>query len=344
MVGGIVGALLLASGSIASAQTVNILSANEASCDLYGVHIAKALGIYEDAGVDANMLSSETTVPYVAFLSNGDADLTMLDSAQVLQMANANQPGAVIYEVMQFAPEGIFVLSDGPIETLEDLRGKTIGLASDRDQITVIIALDSVGISIGEVSTVVVGDSGPLMANSLTSGQVAAFAGAASDRAGIEAAGVATHNITPTAVSQNVGNSYAIWIPRMEKIRYPASVFLRGLAMGNHAGVLDRNTTGAICRQAIPEQWEDLDVGWGLIDYSANVLNLKRTKRFGEPQPDVWAAVQKPYIALGEIDGFIEPATFLDFSFIDDANAWTTLELKHRLAAWREANPDALMD
>jgi NitT/TauT family transport system substrate-binding protein len=342
--GAAAGAFALGMASISHAGDVRVLSANESTCGLYGSHIGDALGVYEEGGIAVQMLSSETTVPYVAFISNGDAELTMLDSAQVYQMANANQPGAVIFEVMQFAPEGIYVLADGPVNGLADLRGQTIGLASDRDQITTIIAMDFMGETLDsmEISTVVVGDSGPVMANALTQGQVAAFAGGSADRRTLAAAGVATRDITPTAVSQNVGNSYALWKPRMEELRGDVSVFLKGLAMGNHAGIMDPKAVASICRVVLPEEWEVEEAGFNMLNYAVNTLNMRRTKNWGEPQPDVWAAVQAPYIKLGEIDGFIEPNRFLDYSFIEAANAWTTADLKARLAAWKAEHEDAL--
>ena len=344
LLGTAAGVLALGSASQSEAGNVKVLSANEGTCGLYGSHIGEALGVYEEGGITVDMLNSETTVPPVAFLSNGDAELTMLDSAQVYQMANANQPGAVIYEVMQYAPEGIFVLADGPVGGLTDLRDQTVGLASDRDQITTIIALDSIGETLESmnISTVVVGDSGPVMANALTAGQVAGFAGGSADRRTLAAAGVPTRDITPVSVSQNVGNSYGLWKPRMEEIRSDVSVFLKGLAMGNHAGVLDRKAVASICRVVLPEEWEVEEAGFNMLNYAVDTLNMKRTKLFGEPQPDVWAAVQAPYIKLGEISEFIDPYRFLDWSFIPAANAWTTDDLKRRLAAWKEEHSDQL--
>jgi NitT/TauT family transport system substrate-binding protein len=344
VLGTVAGAFALGSASVGKAGPINVLSANESTCGIYAMHVPAELGVFEDAGTDVTQLASETTVPYVAFLSTGDAELSMLDTAQVFQMANANQPGAIVYEAMQFAPEGIFVMADSDVKGLRDLKGKVVGLASDRDQITTIVALDSVGMSIDEVSTVVVGDSGPVMANSLTSGQIAAFAGGGSDRAGIESAGVRTRNITPTAVSQNVGNSWAAWKPRFEEIRGDTTVFLKGYAMGSLAGVLDEKTVGAICRKVIPEEWEVEEQGWALIDNSINSLTMKRTKDYGEPQPDVWNKWGTTFVKLGEIEAEIPASTFLDYSFIAGANAWTTSDLKARLAAWREANADILFE
>jgi NitT/TauT family transport system substrate-binding protein len=310
---------------------------------MYAQHVARELGFNANEGIDVNLLSSDTTVPYVAFLSNGDAEVVMLDSAQVIQMANAGQDGSVIYEVYQYAPDILAVLADSPIQGVEELRGKTIGLASDRDQITAIIALLSAGLEIGEVSTVVVGDSGPLLASSLQKGSIDAFVGSTGDLAGINAAGVATRNITPREVVENPGNSFVIWNPRKDELRPHVEGFLRAWAMAAHAGVLDTATVKAVCRKVIPEQWEIMATGHAMMDRTIYVTNLRRTVKFGELQPDVWARVQKPLVALGEISDPIDPATFLDDSFIEAANRFTTDDVKAALNKWKEENPDALL-
>ena len=341
------GAVLLAALSFGAQaqekQKINVLMANERTTSLYGAFVAQELGIYDDLGIEVNLLSSATTVPYVAFLANGDADLVMLDSAQVYQALNAQQPISVIYEVQQYASEAIIVESNSPIQSLTDLPGKTIGLASDRDQVTAVIALNSVDLSINDVSTVVVGESGPILAASLKNGQVDAFAGSQPDLAAVEANGVTFRNITPAAVSEVPGNSYVIWNDRKEELRDVVTKFLLGWSMGNHAGVIDTKAVAAMAKKNIPEQWENLAVGLKLLDTSVYKTGLVRTRLRGETQPDVWQRIQDPYIKIGEISGPIDPATFLDDSFIEGANAYKTADLKARLAKWKEANADILL-
>ena len=41
---------------------------------------------------------------------------------------------------------------------------------------------------------------------------------------------------------------------------------------------------------------------------------------------------------LGEISKEIDPATFLDSSFVEAANDWTTDDVKKNMNAWKEAN------
>jgi len=346
LVGAAVG--VMAFGAVAQAQelkNVNVVMPNDASCGMYPEWNATIFGFWPDAGIKVNILPSETTVPYVAFLQNGDADIVTLDSAQVLQAADAGLPIKVIYEAMQYAPEGIYVVADSPINSLEDLQDVTIGMASDRDLITTIIAMSSIGKTLEDanITTVVVGDSGPIMATALRDKTIDAFAGSNSDFAGITAAGVQIRDVTPPAVSRNPGNSFTVWGPTMEENRDKIEAFVKGWAMAQHAAVLDTKTSASACATAIPEQFENREVGFNLINENAFVQQIRRTKDFGELQPDVWSSIQPAFLNIGEISKEIAPDTFLDASFIEAANAWTTDEVKSALEKWVEENPDKVI-
>jgi NitT/TauT family transport system substrate-binding protein len=347
LLGAAVGAL--AFGCVAQAQEmrqVNLIAPNDSSCGMYPEWNGTNLGFWPSEGIKVNLLPSETTIPFVAFLQNGDADMVILDSAQVLQAADAGLPIKVIYEAYNWAPEGIVVTADSPIKTLKDLKGTTIGMASDRDLITTIITLDSIGETLESygITTVVVGDSGPVMAGALKNRTIDAFAGGSSDRVGIEAAGVPIRNITPAEVSRNPGNSITAWGPTLEEKRSLIEPFLRGWAMAQHAGVVDTKATAAACRESIPEQFENLESGMRLINNGVYVNMLRRTKDYGELQPDVWAAIQGPYVKLGEISKPIPPDTFLDSSFIPAANNWTLDEVKAAINKWKKDHPDRVID
>ena len=334
------------STGVASAQELKpfkVMTANNAACSIFAQHVANELGFYEAEGLDVELLPSNTTVPYLAFLQNGDADIVMLDSAQVLQFANQGIPASVVYEAYQFAPEGIVVVADSEVRGLADLKGKTIGLASDRDVITTIIALETVGLTIDDVTTVVVGDSGPVMATALRDKTIDAFAGGQSDRAGIEAAGIEIRNITPPEVNENPANSFAVWNATKEEKRPQIEGFLRAWAKAQLAAVINTKIVKSICRKVIPEQWENEASGHKLLDQSIYVTQLSRTKNIGEVQPDVWARIQPTLVRLGEIQAEIDPANFLDDSFIAAANDFTTAEVKEALFKWRDENQAAML-
>jgi NitT/TauT family transport system substrate-binding protein len=304
----------------------------------------QAFGYLEDQGYKVTLLDSDTSVPYVAFLANGEADVVMLDAAETLTARANGQDVKVVYETHQFAPEGIVVVADSPIQSLEELKGKKIGLAEQPDEITTQIALDSVGLTLDDVTTFVVGNQGPVMAMALRDKTIDAFAGGSSDRASIEAQGVQFRNITPDAISRNPGNSLVVWGPTLEEKRPAIQAFVRAWAAAQAAGPLDTKAVVAACREFIPEQFENLDLGMKMINYSVYTTQLRRTFFAGDLQPDVWAAIQPGYIKAGVIAEQVDPATFLDTSFQAGIRELTTEYIKSGIDEWKQANADKVIN
>ena len=323
-------------------DNINVITSNNASCSPYPQIASDEFGFFESEGVKLTLLGSETTIPFVAFLDTGDADAVMLDPGQVLQAVNADQPISVVYEAYQGASDGLVVPGDSDIKSVADLAGTTIGMASDRDQLTTIIALDTVGMDISEVNTVVVGGSGPVVAKALNEGQIQAYAAANSEFAELAATGFELRNITPAEVTRVPGNSYTVGTPTLEEKRDLLERFLRAWAMGQHTGIMDIKAVMAACKKRIPEQWEVPGNGQRVVERSVFVTQIRRTVKFGELQRDVWELVQAPYVKLGEIGGRIDIDTFLDPSFIDPANDFTTEAVKAAVNAWKAENQEHL--
>jgi NitT/TauT family transport system substrate-binding protein len=342
-----IAAAILAVGSAADAQelkNINYMSSNNGSCGQFVQFAMQAFGYLEKDGYKVTLLDSDTSVPYVAFLANGDADLVLLDAAQVLNAREAGQDIKVVYEAYQYGPEGIVVLADSPVTSLAELKGKTIGLAEQSDEITTQIALDSVGVRMNEVTTFVVGNQGPIMAKALQDGQVDAFAGGSGDRAALEALGVQFRNITPDAVSRNPGNSIAVWGPTLEEKRPLIQAFLRAWAQSQDASLLDTKAVAAMCATYVPEQFEKFNVGMNLINLQTYTLQIRRTFNYGDLQPDVWAAIQPGFLKAGVIKQQIDPATFLDTSFQAGIHEITTDMVKEGIQQWKDANPDKVIN
>jgi len=265
----------IAIASMASAQelkTINYMGTNDTSCSPYPQFVMQEFGFIEEEGYKVNILSANTTVPFVAFLANGDADLAMLDSGQVFQAVDAGQPIKVVYEAYQFGPEGIYAPADGDIESLADLRGKTIGLASDRDLVTTVIGLNSGGVDISEVETVVVGDSAPTLVKALQDKTIDAVTVGPVERVSIISGGVELRDLTPVEVSHVPGNSLTVWGPTLEEKRPLIEAFLRAWAKSQHAGVLDTKAVMSACKKRVPEQWETPGNGERIVNNSVSTI------------------------------------------------------------------------
>jgi NitT/TauT family transport system substrate-binding protein len=324
-------------------KTINYMGTNDTSCSPYPQFIMQEFGFLEKEGYKVNILSADTTVPFVAFLANGDADLAMLDSAQVLQAIDSGQPIKVVYEAYQFGPETIDTRADGPIKTIADLKGTTVGLASDRDLIAAVIALKTAGIDISEVKTVVVGDSGPVVVKAMQDQTIQTYVGGPVERLSLLAAGIELRSLTPPEVSNVPGNSLAVWGPTLEEKRPLIQGFLNAWAKSQHSGVLDNKAVMSACKKRVPEQWEKPGNGERIVNNSVYNTQLRRTVKLGEQQPDVWTRIQPPYVELKEISRQIDPAEFLDSSFIEEANNFTTDDVKAGIQKFRSENPDILM-
>jgi NitT/TauT family transport system substrate-binding protein len=223
---------------------------------------------------------------------------------------------------------------------LSDLEGKTIGLVSDRDRIIAQVALESAGLTIDDVTTAVVGEGGATLANAFLRNTVDAVAGGATELNSIQSAGVEIRNITPPEVAENPANSFAVWNDRMEELRDPVQRFLLAWSKGMEAGRLDMQMAAAIMTDAVPEQWQDKAIGYQLLELSAFTLHEPMSERRGDLHPFMWERVQPVLVSVGEIKQTHDPATFLNDSFVEGANQYTTEELEADIAEWIAANPD----
>ena len=148
---------------IATAQdaTVTVIKPTPRSTVFFPLVAGESLGYFEEEGVSVKLLPSDTSIPYVAFVQNGQADLAMLDPNETINAVIAGANINTVYEVMQNAPEGIAVLKGGDYTSMDDLVGTTVGLVSDRDRAFLQAALDISGHSIDDVDTVVLGGKRP---------------------------------------------------------------------------------------------------------------------------------------------------------------------------------------
>jgi len=185
-----------------------------------------------------------------------------------------------------------------------------------------------------------VGEGGATLANAFRRNTVDAVAGGATELNTIQAAGIEIRNITPPEVSENPANSFAIWNDRKEELRDPVERFLLAWSKGMEAGRLDLQMTAAIMTDSVPEQWQNVDVGYQLLQLTAMTLHEPMSERRGDIHPDMWERVQPVFVSVGEIKGTHDVAGFTDDSFVEAANQYSVDELQADVDAWIAENGD----
>lgn len=320
---------------------LDILQPSSRGMIWWPVHVGEELGYYAEEGISVNLLASETTIPYVAFLTNKNAHLAMLDGPQTYQAVNANVPIKIVYEMHQRAPEGVAVSCKSPLKTVAELKGKTVGLVSDRDLAALEVALSygGKGLASKDMTTVVVGESGPILANAFRKNTVDAVAGSISDFAAIEATGECVREISPAGMKENPANSWAMLDGRQGELKDKLCGFFRAQAKGAHVGVYNLEAVASISRKVVPEQWQDAAFGYKYLAAVSTLVIPITKETYGKVRPKSWEAVQEDMIKIGEIKSRFKVNTFLDHTFTACANDFDRAEVEAEVDAWMKANP-----
>jgi len=338
-----IGILALATAFVASTApaqdltTVNAIMPKQRSANYFPLIVGEALGYFEEEGISVNLLPSETPIPFVNFVRNGEADIAMMDPAEVLTAVAAGAEIKVIYEVMQTAPDGIAVADQSPIQDMAALKGQTVGLVTERDMVTMKIALDAVGLTEADVTPVVVGEAGPTLAAAFRDQTVAAIAGSGPDWLAIRASGQEIRLITPPAVSNKPGNTFVVSAAATTEKRELLEGFMRACSKGMHVAQVDPEVVAKIAQTAVPEEWEDANFGQQYLN-NAMRLNVSVTEKKGDLQTEIWSNIQPAMVKFGVIGEAVDGSVFLDPSFIDPANDWSAEEVQKEVADWRAAN------
>jgi len=322
---------------LAHAQTkVTIIQPNNGTMVLWGLHVARVLGFYDEEGIELNLLASDTTVPYVAFLTNGNADLAMLDGPQTFQAVNSGIPIKTVFTVHSRAPEGVYVANASPIKSVTELKGKTVGLASDRDLASLKVAMAHADSNADGIDTVVVGDSGPTLANVFLKNTAAAFAGSINDLAALEARGIRIRDITPASAKNAPANSYTMMANRMDELRKPLCGFFRAYAKAVYVGVADIEMIAAISRHpdGVPYEWESAAFGYKFLDAVKGLQLPPDPEKIGQVSQTAWEGVQKDMLLIGEIDKTFDVSSFISNDFLDCANDFDRAAVLAKAKAW----------
>ncbi|WP_457940365.1 ABC transporter substrate-binding protein [Mesorhizobium sp. 10J20-29] len=318
---------------------VNIIMPLQRSIGFFPLLGGEALGYFEDEGVKANLLSSDTSLPFVAFLQNGQADIATLDGPETFAAITAGADVSVIFEAQQRVPEGIAVPADSPIKSVTELKGKIVGLASDRDINTLRWALSSVGSNADDIQTVVVGDAGPTLARALRDGTVAAVVGSLTDWGPIKANGIPVRIITPKEMAQAPSNNFVVLTSTLQDPAKRKAIvgFLRAWAKGSLVASIDRDALAAMSKAIVPEEWENEKFANEWLD--STIITMESvTEDVGQVQPQSWENLQNAMVDIGVVPGKVDLQGHLTNDLTVEANDFDREKVKADIAEWRAAN------
>ena len=293
------------------------------SIALLGLLMATENGYFEDEGIDlATVVASEGSGQVNQQLLAGNQtygrsgpDLTMI----------ANSQGFDQRMIAVFA-RGIFTIEapvGSGIESMEDLRGKSLGITDQAGGEVGLVnqALGIAGLEEGtDVELKVVGPGGPASFTALRDGDIDAYAGATNDFAAMDAEGLESVSIVPEELRGLPSNGFAIMQESLddEGTADTAVKIIRAWLKGDLFGRENPDEALEIACNAVPEECQDPDVAQAFFDRSVEVATPPEGLRPGEPAPlSAFETIQDALIQNGDIDGPIDleaafPQTYVD--------------------------------
>ncbi|WP_170297172.1 ABC transporter substrate-binding protein [Georgenia thermotolerans] len=117
--------------------------------DLAPFYLALEEGMFDDAGLDVEVVSSNGGAAQIASVISGDIQITYSNFVSVLQAVQRGLPLKAIRENNRSGPQGIYVRKDSDISAPEDLAGRTIAINSlgNIQELTARAVLSSYGIA-----------------------------------------------------------------------------------------------------------------------------------------------------------------------------------------------------
>lgn len=319
-------------------EQVSLLSPVPPSVFFYPAFVADELGFFDEEKIDFTYENVGESVSMTSLLVNGQVDIATPGSAEALQALGTGQQFDIIYDYYTLSADAIGVLPDSDIQDLGQLKGGRIGIAADEVRSILASALDSVGLSLDDVTVAMVGTSGATIINSLQSGDIDAFVGSLLDFAGLEAAGVQLRNITPDSVAHLPAASFAVTPGTLESRGAAVEGFLRAWSKGLYAGMEYPELIEQVMRTVAPEEWIDPAAGAASLEVAMRLQDQSQQDVLGELQTANWQDAIDQAVQVGDLDAPLDPESFLSGDLLPSVNNFDRNNVDQKAKEYLDAN------
>jgi NitT/TauT family transport system substrate-binding protein len=254
---------------------VQFALANERSIQYHPYYVARDAGFFEEEGLDVEMSIYSGGGAAVQQLVAGNADLLGVGAAAAISAVDSGQD--LVWSYSYFY-ENIFTMvtpADSGIESLEDLRGKTVGITDPGGGEVPLVrsVFASAGMTDGEdYQMLPVGEGGQLTYDALDTGKVQAYVSSVFDVASIEAAGMELNRILPEefVYTPSIGN--VTTRETLESNRDMVVKFNRAIAKATVFSQANPEAAKAIAEDQQPELFDDAALADAMWDTTQRLL------------------------------------------------------------------------
>jgi NitT/TauT family transport system substrate-binding protein len=224
----------------------------------FDLYAADSKGYFEEENLDISIEPLDGSGAALQALETGSADVAVSSPGPLMQ---AVEEGGDLVSMFTGYQDGIFslvTLADSDVQSIEDLRGTTVGVgALDAGETPVVKSiLSEAGLQEGtDYQLLAVGDGGTASA-ALGAGDVSAYGAAFIDVLILEASGFETRDLTPADFELGTDEHYVVTGEMFEDADV-VERFGRALAKGHAFAMANQDEALDIACEAVPEECED---------------------------------------------------------------------------------------
>jgi ABC-type nitrate/sulfonate/bicarbonate transport system substrate-binding protein len=183
------------------------------TAQVFPVFIAQEKGFYAEEGLDVTLNYSKGSSDAARQVVAGNVQWGIFSSAAAMQATQRGFPVKAIMQIYYPDTFDIVVPADSPVQSMADMKGKTIGL-SDLAGGEVPMTRASIiasGLKEGsDIKLVVAGEGDPTTIRSFTEDRIQAYSGAKRDILLLPAQGIPVRSITPAEIAAFPGDALSV--------------------------------------------------------------------------------------------------------------------------------------
>jgi NitT/TauT family transport system substrate-binding protein len=326
---GAIGAMLLAASPLPLAaqelKQVTFVQPSPSAINSYTVFVAIGEGYFADEGLEVKVEALNGSGPVIQAVSAGQAQFGRPGPGPVLQARSRGVDIVFIYNKSVLSNFGIVVPEGSPVQKLEDLKGKVLGIgtADGAEAAFARGVLKELGMTEGtDYETLAVGDGGPATA-AFQNNEIAAYAASTADAAILNQRGVKVQDITPDQFRTFFGNGYVAMRDYIDANPDVVTGFGRALVRAQVFAMDDANEDKVLAhlKAGVPQEIEDIDFARALFRaVRAKTVPLDLSNGWGYQNEADW---ERWHTSLVETGGLEKPLDDLKAAYTNDfVKAW----------------------
>lgn len=261
--------------SPAALEKVTFALTNQRAIQYYPYYLADYLGYYEAEGLDVEIVIVAGSGATVQQLVAGNADIGHPSAPATAQAVAQGQCLKQPYTYAHVNVYGLATPADSDIETLQDLKGKVVGVSEPGGGEIIMVRAVLAGVGLAEnvdYSIAAVGEGGPLTVQALQNGDAQAYSSSIFDVASVEANAMPLRQLLPDEFRYFPSNSIVVTCDYYDANKDVVTRFARAVAKATVFGEANPDAAWDITKTYEPELFEDEALARAIWDVTVDMI------------------------------------------------------------------------